>query len=58
MKKKVIDLLNNELDKRALRLAKKRLGTFHRGKKKREELARVAKARQIAKAKKVQQNIV
>eukprot|EP01129_Flabellula_baltica_P006684 TRINITY_DN2529_c0_g1_i1.p1 TRINITY_DN2529_c0_g1~~TRINITY_DN2529_c0_g1_i1.p1 ORF type:complete len:114 (-),score=33.58 TRINITY_DN2529_c0_g1_i1:78-419(-) len=52
--KKVIELLNNELDKRALRLAKKRLGSFHRGKRKREELAGVAKARQIAKAKKAQ----
>jgi len=36
--KRIMELLRNNLDKRALKFAKKRLGTHTRGKKKREEL--------------------
>jgi len=36
-----MELLKNNLDKRALRLAKRKLGTHSRGKKKREELQNV-----------------
>jgi len=36
-----MELLKNNLDKRALRLAKRKLGTHKRGKKKREELQNV-----------------
>jgi len=37
--KRVMEFLRNGLDKRALRLARRRLGTYQRGKAKREELA-------------------
>jgi large subunit ribosomal protein L36e len=36
--KRIMELLRNNLDKRALKFAKRRLGTHSRGKKKREEL--------------------
>jgi len=36
--KRIMELLKNNLDKRALRLAKRKLGTHTRGKNKREEL--------------------
>jgi len=39
--KRIMELLKNNLDKRALRLAKRKLGTHKRGKKKREELTSV-----------------
>ncbi|KAJ3055568.1 60S ribosomal protein L36 [Rhizophlyctis rosea] len=39
--KRVMELLKNSKDKRARRLAKKRLGTFGRAKKKVEELSNV-----------------
>ncbi|KAH9909410.1 ribosomal protein L36e [Xylariomycetidae sp. FL2044] len=39
--RRVIELLRNSRDKRARKLAKKRLGTFQRGKKKVDELQRV-----------------
>ncbi|KAI0974260.1 ribosomal protein L36e-domain-containing protein [Xylaria arbuscula] len=39
--KRVIELLRNSKDKRARKLAKKRLGSFQRGKKKVDELQRV-----------------
>jgi large subunit ribosomal protein L36e len=37
--KRITELLRIGKDKRALKLAKRRLGTYGRGKKKREELA-------------------
>jgi large subunit ribosomal protein L36e len=37
--KRVMEYLRNGLDKRALRLARRRLGTHQRGKRKRDELA-------------------
>jgi len=39
--RRVLELLRNNLDKRALKLAKKKLGTHSRGKRKRDELAGV-----------------
>jgi len=39
--RRIMELLRNSLDKRALRLAKKKLGTHNRGKRKREELQTV-----------------
>ena len=39
--KRVIELLRNSKDKRARKLAKKRLGTFGRGKRKVDEMTRV-----------------
>ncbi|KAI3659415.1 hypothetical protein MP638_000174 [Amoeboaphelidium occidentale] len=39
--KRVMELLKNSKDKRARKLAKKRLGTFYRAKKKTEELSGV-----------------
>eukprot|EP01108_Squamamoeba_japonica_P003881 TRINITY_DN30_c0_g1_i1.p2 TRINITY_DN30_c0_g1~~TRINITY_DN30_c0_g1_i1.p2 ORF type:complete len:128 (+),score=46.69 TRINITY_DN30_c0_g1_i1:62-445(+) len=42
--KRMIELLRNELDKRALRFGKKRLGSHQRGKKKREEMSGVIRA--------------
>jgi len=47
--KRVIELLRTELDKRALRFAKKRLGSHQRAKRKREEMSGVLRA-QRAKA--------
>lgn len=47
--RRLIDLCRNNLDKRALRLAKRKLGTHRRAKKKREEMSGVAfKLRQEA----------
>ena len=40
--RRLIDLCRNNLDKRALRLAKRKLGSHQRAKKKREEMAGVA----------------
>lgn len=40
--RRLIDLCRNNLDKRALRLAKRKLGTHRRAKKKREEMSAVA----------------
>jgi large subunit ribosomal protein L36e len=40
--RRLIDLCRNNLDKRALRLAKRKLGSHKRAKKKREEMAGVA----------------
>eukprot|EP00029_Vermamoeba_vermiformis_P003468 TRINITY_DN1394_c0_g1_i1.p1 TRINITY_DN1394_c0_g1~~TRINITY_DN1394_c0_g1_i1.p1 ORF type:complete len:112 (+),score=31.09 TRINITY_DN1394_c0_g1_i1:141-476(+) len=39
--KRILELLRNGLDKKALRLAKRRVGTHNRAKKKREEMAHV-----------------
>jgi len=39
--RRVMELLRNNLDKRALRLAKRKLGTHSRGKRKRDELSGV-----------------
>jgi large subunit ribosomal protein L36e len=39
--RRVIELLRNSKDKRARKLAKKRLGTFGRGKRKVDEMTRV-----------------
>jgi large subunit ribosomal protein L36e len=39
--RRIMELLRNNLDKRALRLAKKKLGTHSRGKRKRDELSGV-----------------
>eukprot|EP01105_Mastigella_eilhardi_P022168 TRINITY_DN5442_c0_g1_i1.p1 TRINITY_DN5442_c0_g1~~TRINITY_DN5442_c0_g1_i1.p1 ORF type:complete len:183 (+),score=38.70 TRINITY_DN5442_c0_g1_i1:73-549(+) len=39
--KRIMELLRNGLDKRALKLAKRRMGTHLRGKRKREELSTV-----------------
>eukprot|EP01102_Stenamoeba_stenopodia_P004314 TRINITY_DN14635_c0_g1_i1.p1 TRINITY_DN14635_c0_g1~~TRINITY_DN14635_c0_g1_i1.p1 ORF type:complete len:138 (+),score=56.09 TRINITY_DN14635_c0_g1_i1:107-520(+) len=47
--KRIMELLRNSLDKRALKLAKKKLGTHVRGKRKREELSNVI-AQQRARA--------
>eukprot|EP00013_Stygamoeba_regulata_P005833 CAMPEP_0177630582 /NCGR_PEP_ID=MMETSP0447-20121125/1286_1 /TAXON_ID=0 /ORGANISM="Stygamoeba regulata, Strain BSH-02190019" /LENGTH=115 /DNA_ID=CAMNT_0019131995 /DNA_START=345 /DNA_END=692 /DNA_ORIENTATION=- len=41
--KRIIELMRNQLDKRALRFAKKRVGSHQRAKRKREELANVAR---------------
>ncbi|GAP83448.2 putative 60S ribosomal protein L36 [Rosellinia necatrix] len=47
--RRVIELLRNSKDKRARKLAKKRLGSFQRGKKKVDELQRViAESRRVA----------
>jgi large subunit ribosomal protein L36e len=48
--KRILELLRNGLDKKALRLAKRRIGTHHRAKRKREEMAGVL--RQEARKKK------
>merc|ERR1712232_1124612 len=40
--RRLIDLCRNNLDKRALRLAKRKLGTHRRAKRKREEMSAVA----------------
>ncbi|KAJ5113341.1 60S ribosomal protein L36 [Penicillium angulare] len=46
--RRVIELLRNAQDKRARKLAKKRLGTFTRGKRKVEDMQRViAEARRV-----------
>eukprot|EP00339_Tiarina_fusa_P008316 CAMPEP_0117040732 /NCGR_PEP_ID=MMETSP0472-20121206/28483_1 /TAXON_ID=693140 ORGANISM="Tiarina fusus, Strain LIS" /NCGR_SAMPLE_ID=MMETSP0472 /ASSEMBLY_ACC=CAM_ASM_000603 /LENGTH=92 /DNA_ID=CAMNT_0004751537 /DNA_START=20 /DNA_END=298 /DNA_ORIENTATION=- len=44
--KRAIELLRNSLDKRALRVCKKKLGTHKRAKAKVEELGRFARAAQ------------
>jgi len=49
--KRVMELLKNNLDKRALRVAKRRLGSHQRGKRKREELAGVLRQEAVRKAK-------
>jgi len=49
--KRVMELLKNQLDKRALRLAKRRLGSHQRGKVKREQLAGVLRQEAVSKAK-------
>merc|ERR1711916_26099 len=41
--KRILELMKNDLDKRALRLAKKKLGTHKRGKKKRDEMAAIVR---------------
>ncbi|KAA8649098.1 60S ribosomal eL36 domain-containing protein [Aspergillus tanneri] len=47
--RRIIELLRNTQDKRARKLAKKRLGTFTRGKKKVEDMQRViAESRRVA----------
>eukprot|EP01130_Rhizamoeba_saxonica_P016267 TRINITY_DN7487_c0_g1_i1.p1 TRINITY_DN7487_c0_g1~~TRINITY_DN7487_c0_g1_i1.p1 ORF type:complete len:120 (-),score=25.12 TRINITY_DN7487_c0_g1_i1:46-363(-) len=48
--KNVMELLRNGLDKRALRLSKRRLGSFQRGKAKVEELSTVIRLESIARA--------
>ncbi|RJE27073.1 60S ribosomal protein L36 [Aspergillus sclerotialis] len=46
--RRIIELLRNTQDKRARKLAKKRLGTFTRGKRKVEDMQRViAEARRV-----------
>jgi len=47
--KRIAELLRNELEKRALRFAKKRLGSQKRGKAKREEMATVVRAQKAKK---------
>jgi large subunit ribosomal protein L36e len=42
--KRVLELLKINKDKRALKFVKKRLGTHSRGKRKRDDLARIQKA--------------
>ena len=46
--KRMIELLRNEMDKRALRFGKKRLGSHQRAKRKREEMAAVIRAQRSA----------
>ncbi|KAF8069428.1 RL36 [Scenedesmus sp. PABB004] len=46
--KRIIELLKVGKDKRALKVAKKKLGTHLRGKKKREEMANVLRKQQKA----------
>merc|ERR1712000_263119 len=46
--KRMIELLRNEFDKRALRFAKKRLGSHQRAKRKREEMSAVIRAQRAA----------
>ncbi|OJJ41112.1 hypothetical protein ASPWEDRAFT_146382 [Aspergillus wentii DTO 134E9] len=47
--RRIIELLRNTQDKRARKLAKKRLGTFTRGKRKVEDMQKViAEARRVA----------
>jgi len=45
---RVIELLKNNLDKRALKLSKKRLGTHTRGKRKRDELQGILQKQRAA----------
>jgi predicted metallopeptidase len=47
--KRIMELLRNELDKRALRFARKRLGSLTRAKRKREELGNVIRAQKSKK---------
>uniref|UniRef100_A0A6B2LR10 60S ribosomal protein L36 n=1 Tax=Arcella intermedia TaxID=1963864 RepID=A0A6B2LR10_9EUKA len=49
--KRVMELLRINADKRALRVAKRRLGSHQRGKKKREELANVIRQEAVLRAK-------
>merc|ERR1711934_490315 len=49
--KRVAEFLKNGLDKRALRLASRRLGSFQRGKKKREAIAKIMREEEMAKKK-------
>lgn len=46
--KRMMELLRNELDKRALRFGKKRLGSHQRSKRKREEMAGIIRAARAA----------
>jgi len=50
--KRIMELLKNNLDKRALRAAKRKLGGHRRAKRKREELQNVIRQEQVLKAKK------
>merc|ERR1711990_1266822 len=47
--RRMIELLRNGLDKRALQLAKRRIGTHTRAKRKREELSNVIRMQQTKK---------
>mmetsp|Transcript_41820 Transcript_41820/g.107911 ORF Transcript_41820/g.107911 Transcript_41820/m.107911 type:complete len:104 (-) Transcript_41820:51-362(-) len=49
MEKRIMELLRIGKDKRALKFAKKRLGTHRRGKAKREEMSTVLQAMRAAK---------
>merc|ERR1712010_167365 len=49
--KRGAECLKNGLDKRALRLASRRLGSFQRGKKKREAIAKLMREEEMAKKK-------
>eukprot|EP01094_Clydonella_sp_ATCC50884_P013792 TRINITY_DN2407_c0_g1_i1.p1 TRINITY_DN2407_c0_g1~~TRINITY_DN2407_c0_g1_i1.p1 ORF type:complete len:116 (+),score=41.22 TRINITY_DN2407_c0_g1_i1:23-349(+) len=49
--KRIMELLRNSLDKRALRLAKRKLGTHQRAKRKRDELGNVLTAQKLAASK-------
>eukprot|EP01126_Amoeba_proteus_P017844 TRINITY_DN1878_c0_g1_i1.p2 TRINITY_DN1878_c0_g1~~TRINITY_DN1878_c0_g1_i1.p2 ORF type:complete len:108 (+),score=23.24 TRINITY_DN1878_c0_g1_i1:137-460(+) len=49
--KRIQEFVKNGLDKRALRLAKRKLGTHQRAKKKREEIGRIWRAAAIARQK-------
>eukprot|EP01115_Flamella_aegyptia_P002453 TRINITY_DN136513_c0_g1_i1.p1 TRINITY_DN136513_c0_g1~~TRINITY_DN136513_c0_g1_i1.p1 ORF type:complete len:96 (-),score=27.57 TRINITY_DN136513_c0_g1_i1:110-397(-) len=46
--KRMMELLRNNLDKRALRLAKKRIGSHQRAKRKREEMANFVRLAKLA----------
>jgi len=50
--KRIMELLKNSLDKRALRAAKRKLGSHARAKNKREELQNVVRQESVLKAKK------
>ena len=52
--RRLMELLRNGLDKRALKLAKKRLGTHGRAKKKREMLSQVIASQRLAAQKKAE----
>jgi len=51
--KRIMELLKNGLDKRALRAAKRRLGSHQRAKAKREQLAEVIRQQNVAKQRKL-----
>eukprot|EP00005_Dracoamoeba_jomungandri_P003026 CAMPEP_0174260494 /NCGR_PEP_ID=MMETSP0439-20130205/9752_1 /TAXON_ID=0 /ORGANISM="Stereomyxa ramosa, Strain Chinc5" /LENGTH=111 /DNA_ID=CAMNT_0015344745 /DNA_START=26 /DNA_END=361 /DNA_ORIENTATION=+ len=50
--RRIMELLKVGLDKRALRLAKRKVGTHKRGLKKREELSTIVAAQRLSEAKK------
>ena len=50
--KRCLEMLRNDFDKKALKYAKRRLGTHFRAKKKREELQEIIRARRAAALKK------